>query len=66
MKHYGIAVWVILFVAVVSAIAGLIPLLRGRPMNATFVALGGFWLIVAIAAAAKARKRASSAGERIP
>ena len=66
MKHYGIAVWLILLVAVVSAIAGLIPLLRGRPMNVTFVALGGFWFIVAMAAAAKARKRASSANERIP
>lgn len=66
MKHYGIAVWLFLFVAVVSAIAGLIPLLRGRPMNATFVALGGFWLIVTIAANAKARTRSSSAGERIP
>ncbi len=66
MKHYGSAVWLLLVVAVVSAIAGLIPLLSGRPMNGTFVALGGFWLIVAVAAAVKAWKRVSSAGERIP
>ncbi len=65
MKHLGIAVWLLLLVAVVSIMAGLIPLLHGRPTNVTFLALGGFWLIVSIAAAAKGRKSTSRDGDHM-
>lgn len=64
MKRYSTAVWLFLAVALITAAVGLIPILRGRPMNATFVALSAFWMIVAIAAANKTRKNtAPGSGE---
>lgn len=58
MKKYG-AVWLILLAAAISVIAGLLPLFRGGTVNATLVALGAFWFIVAIAVSAKTRKRSA-------
>jgi hypothetical protein len=66
MKRYGAAVWLILLAAVVCMVAGLLPLFRGGAIHTTFVALGVFWLIVAIASGASARKRAASDAERTP
>ena len=51
-----------LTVALISLIAGLLPVFKGGPMNRTFVAAGAFWLIMAIVVAARARKRSTSAG----
>lgn len=60
MKRYSAAVWLFLAVAVMLAAVGFMPILRGRPMNVTFIALAVFWMIVAIASAGKARKDAAS------
>ncbi len=49
-------------VAVVSAVAALAPLLRGRPVNVTFLVVAGFWLIVAIVVVN--RSSASSGADR--
>ena len=60
MKRYSAAVWLFLAVAVLSAAAGFIPILRGRPMNVTFVALAAFWIIVAIVLANKGLKNTAT------
>jgi len=59
-------VWLLLAVAFVSAGAALIPLLRDRPMNVTFLALAAFWFIIAMAVAAKGRSSAAGEGDRTP
>ncbi len=54
--------WLFIVVAVVSAVAALAPLLRGRPVNVTFLVVAGFWLIVAIVVVN--RSSASSGADR--
>lgn len=53
--------WLFVVVAVVSAVAALIPLFGGRSVNVTLLAVAGFWLIVAIVVANK-RRASSGAG----
>lgn len=65
MKRETLGAWVFLLTAVFCVIAALIPVFRGRPMNVTFVAIGGFWLIIGLAVAAKARKGSGTAGDHI-
>jgi hypothetical protein len=57
MRRASIGTWMLLLVAVLSFITALIPVLNGRPMNVTFFAVGMVWLILALAMAAKTRKR---------
>lgn len=64
MKRVNIVGWLFLLASILTSAAGLIPLLRGRPMNLTFIVLGGVWLIMAIVSAAKERKHVNDAGER--
>lgn len=54
--------WLFVLIAVVSAIAALMPLLRGRSVNGTLLAVAVFWLIVA--AVVMGRARASSQANR--
>ena len=60
MKRETVGRWLFLLVALLSLIAALIPVLRGRPINVTFFAVGVVWLIIALAVAAKTRKRSGS------
>ena len=53
MNEKSIAVWAFVVAAVLCAIAGLIPLFRGRSVNVTLLALTVVWLVVAIAVAAR-------------
>ena len=62
MKRETVAIGMFLTVALISLIAALLPVFRGRPMNLTFGSIGAFWLIMAIVVAARARKRSTSAG----
>ena len=62
MKRETVGIWIFLTVALISLIAALLPVFRGRPMNLTFVAIGAFWLIMAMVVVARARKRSTSAG----
>jgi peptidoglycan/LPS O-acetylase OafA/YrhL len=61
-KRETVGIWMFLTVALISLIAGFLPVFKGGPMNRTFVAAGAFWLIMAIVVAARARKRSTSAG----
>ncbi len=60
MKRETIGTWLFLLVALLSLIAALIPVLRGRPINVVFLAVGVFWLVIALAIAARTRKRSGS------
>jgi len=65
MKREKFATWFFLLVALICMIAALVPIYRGRPMNVTSFAAGAFWVIVALAIAAKQRKRASSGNDPV-
>jgi hypothetical protein len=62
MKSEVLGIWLFLTVAVISLIAAFLPVFGGRPVNLTFAVVGAFWLIMAIAMTARARKRSASAG----
>ena len=62
MKRKTLGTWMFLLVAAISLIAALIPVLKGRPMNVTFFAVGVVWLIIALAVATKTRKRSGNDG----
>ena len=47
--------WLFVLVAAITAIAALVPLLRERPVNVTLLAVAGFWLVVALIVAGRAR-----------
>lgn len=64
MKRETLGLWVFLLAAAVCVFAAVIPVLRGRPMNVTSVAVGGFLLILALAAWARARKAAAGNGDK--
>ena len=63
MKRTNIVVWLFLLASLFSLAAGVIPLLGDRPVNLTFIILGGVWLLIAIASAAKPRRSATSETE---
>ena len=54
--------WLFVLVAVISAVAALIPLFRGRSVNVTLLVVASFWLIIAIVVANQ--RRAGSRRER--
>ncbi len=60
MSRERTAVWLFLFVTVVSALAALLPVLRGGPLNTIFFASAGFWLVMTVVAEARVRKAATS------
>lgn len=65
MKRETRGIWMFLGVGVLSIIVGLMPVLRGRPMNVTFFAVGVVWLIIAAAVAKKNRKRSGNDVDRV-
>lgn len=58
-KNSKTVVWLFYLVAALTLAAGLIPLLRGRPVNVVFVVIGAVWLIIAIAVSAKRKTDAT-------
>lgn len=64
MKRRSLPAFLFLLPAILFLIAGLMPLLRDRPVNAIFVGLAGFWVIVAIIMTKASRASASKEAER--
>ena len=62
MKQRARGGWLFGLVALISVVAALVPLLRGRAVNVTLLAVAAFWLIVAVVVAS--RSRASSHANR--
>ncbi len=58
MKRQMSVEWVFFLAAALFVVAGLLPLVKGRPLNAVFLALSAVWFILGLAVAAKARKGA--------
>lgn len=65
MKRETLVAWMFPLVAVLSFIAAFLPVLRGRPMNVTFLAVGVIWLVVAAAAAKRNRKKSGNQGDQV-
>lgn len=55
MRRETLAAWLFLAVALLCEIVAVIPVLKGGSPNVPFLAIGGFWLIVGLSMAAKAR-----------
>lgn len=62
-KRFGPAL--LLFVAFVSAFAGLVPLFRGGRVNGVFIAVAFVWLILALAAM-KAQRTSTAPPSALP
>ena len=48
--------WLFLVAAVLFLVAGLIPLLKGRPVNAVFLSSAVLWLVMGLAARRNAHR----------
>lgn len=66
MKRERLAAWLSLLTALLCEVVAVIPVLRGGSPNVPFLAIGGFWLIVGLSMAAKARKAPPSKGDPAP
>lgn len=64
MKRETVAAWMFPLVAVIAFIAAFLPVVKGRPMNVTFFAVGVVWLVIA-AAAKRKRKKSGNEGDQV-
>lgn len=55
MIRAKVVAWLFAVVSVLSFVAALIPVLKGKPVNAVFLGSGGVFLIIAVASAIKVR-----------
>lgn len=56
MKNQTRGGWLFLLVAVISAVAALAPMLRGRSLNVALLGVAVFWLIIAIIVMSRSRE----------
>ena len=56
MKNQTRGGWLFLLVAVISAVAALVPMLRGRSLNVALLGVAVFWLIIAIIVMSRSRE----------
>lgn len=66
MKRETVAAWMFPLVAVIAFIAAFMPVVKGRPMNVTFFAVGVIWLVIAAATAKRKRKKSGNDGDQVP
>ena len=56
MKNQTRGGWLFLLVAVISAVAALVPMLRGRSLNVALLGVAVFWLIIAVIVMSRSRE----------
>ena len=58
--------WLFFLAAAGSLVAGLLPLLRDRPVNVVFLSSAVLWLVMGVAANRSAQRSAPGEGDRTP
>ena len=56
--------WLFFFAAAGSLVAGLVPLLRDRPVNVVFLSSAVLWLVMGVAANRNSRRSGPGEGDR--
>ena len=58
--------WLFFLAAAGSLVAGLVPLLRDRPVNVVFLSSAVLWLVMGVAANRSAQRSTPGEGDRTP